>query len=65
MLGIVEECALFSIESLHVTSYQAKFASHHTRHVGFLLAWHGYRKTQQNVPFLFIQFVVQYEIITT
>ena len=29
-----------------MTSYQANFASHHTkdRHVGFLLAWHGIGK---------------------
>ena len=32
-----------AIEGFHVTSYQANFASHHSRdrHVGFLLAWNG------------------------
>ena len=45
------------IEGFHVTLYQANFASHHTRnrHVGFLLAWHGQeKKQQQNFPLLFI-----------
>ena len=34
------------IESFHVTSYEANFASHHTCdcHVGFLLAWRGIGK---------------------
>ena len=33
-------------EGLHVTAYQANFASHHTRdrHVGFLLAYHSNEK---------------------
>ena len=43
MLGRTKMRAPLSIEGFHVTSYQANFASHHTRdrHVGFLLAWNG------------------------
>ena len=35
-----------AIEGFHVTSYQANFASHHTRdgHVGFLFTWSGIGK---------------------
>ena len=50
-----------------MTSYQANCASHHIcdHHVGFLLACMTlYRKTQQNVPELFIKFLAQYQIIT-
>ena len=48
-----------AIESFHVTSYQANFASHHTRdrHVGFLSPQTGigkYNKMSQN--FLFISY---------
>ena len=39
-----------------MTSYQANFASHHTRnrHVGFLLAWYGIEKhSKMSQNFLF------------
>ena len=38
-------CYTFKI-GFHVTSYQANFASHHTRgrHVGFLFTWSGIEK---------------------
>ena len=38
---------LFNFTYNHVTSYEANFASHHTRdsHVGFLLAWYGIGST--------------------
>ena len=44
------------IEGFHVTSYQANFASHHTRdrHVGFLFTWSAigkYYKMSQNFLF--------------
>ena len=40
-LESLENLLIYGIEGFHVTSYQAKFESHHTcdRHVGFLFAW--------------------------
>ena len=37
---------IFANRGFYVTSYQANFASHHTRdrHVGFLFAWDGIAK---------------------
>ena len=49
-----------TIEGLHVTSYQAKFASSHTcdRHVGFLFARDGIGK--HNCYFLFSSYHITY-----
>ena len=46
-------CRQPTIEDFHVMSYQANFASHHTRnrHVGFLLAWHGIEKYNKMFPY--------------
>ena len=44
-----------NIDGFHVTSYQANFASHYTRHshVGFLLALNNIGHTQKKCPVIF------------
>ena len=43
----------FTIEGFHVTSYQANFASHHTRggHVGFFFTQSGIGKYNKMSPY--------------